>query len=54
MAQYLYYKDPNSDLKCRDGLRDGAYIIDREKIIDGFLQDEGVGWFNVVNTPLEE
>jgi hypothetical protein len=42
MAQYLLYTDPDSGLKFRDGVRDEAYVIDKELTVLGFdgIEDE--------------
>jgi hypothetical protein len=52
--QYLEYTDPDTGLKVRDGAGSGTYtgkyVIEKELIINGFLQDlgggegEDVGW----------
>lgn len=46
MAQYIEYTDPDTGLKVRDGVRDGAYVLDMELTELGFdgveSTDEGV------------
>jgi hypothetical protein len=48
--QYIYFLNPSTNLKVRIGNRSDTFVIDKELIIDGFLQDLGneegqdVGW----------
>lgn len=53
MAQYVEYTDPDTGLKCRDGARDGEYVIDIELNPTGFdgteSTDDGLtgDWLNI-------
>jgi hypothetical protein len=47
MSQFLYYTDPITGLKVRDGAGSGAragqYVIEKELISGGFALDLGAG-----------
>jgi hypothetical protein len=47
MSQYLYYTDPITGLRVRDGAgsgtRAGQYVIEKELISGGFALDLGAG-----------
>jgi hypothetical protein len=43
MVQYVYYTDPATGLKYRDGVRNGRYVIDKELVLSGFTTDVGGG-----------
>jgi len=45
MEQYRYYSDNISIF--RDGVRDGAYVIDKALTLTGFDGIEGVDWENI-------
>lgn len=50
MAQYIYYTDPDTGLKFRDGVRDGKYVIDKELTPTGFSGSETTDWENLTTS----
>ena len=48
--QYLIYTDPDTNLSCRDGARDGKFCEDAELTIGGFdTGTENIDWENMDN-----
>lgn len=52
MAQYLEYTDDSDTF--RDGVRDGAYVVDVELTATGFDGTEDVDWKNLQETKPDE
>ena len=45
MAQYQIYTD--NSITFRDGVRNGAYVIDKALTLTGFSGTEGIDWENI-------